>query len=59
MIKIFIFIVQDPDGDDVRCRWASGSASVCSAFPHATLSGVSYMIVCVCMLLFLYYNDIL
>ena len=35
--------VSDPDGDTVRCRWASGSecASICNGFPGAVLNSAS------------------
>lgn len=38
-------VVQDVDGDDVRCRWATGSecGGVCQTFP-ATLN----MVRCTC-----------
>ena len=35
--------MQDPDGDDVLCRWAEGyeCAGICNAFPNATLNKVT------------------
>lgn len=34
----------DPDGDDVRCRWANGSEcmSICMGLPYATIDYVSF-----------------
>ena len=39
-------LVQDVDGDDVRCRWAVGSecSGVCQTFP-AVLNMVKIMVV--------------
>ena len=37
---VYNCLVQDPDGDVVRCRWAEGSSEcsgVCMAFPHGDL----------------------
>lgn len=53
--QVFVFSVQygclneiripvfDDDGDDVRCRWASGSEckAVCEALPYASIDYVS------------------
>ena len=39
--------VSDPDGDDVRCRWASTNlecGGICSTFPGAVLDSASCMI---------------
>ena len=35
--------VVDADGDDVKCRWSSGSecVSICNALPGATIDRVS------------------
>lgn len=40
--KIHIPVV-DPDGDDIRCRWAIGyeCMSICEALPYATIDYVS------------------
>ena len=37
-------LVQDGDGDIIRCRWAVGSEceGICQAFSPGTLSGVSH-----------------
>ena len=39
-----LLLVDDIDGDEVRCRWASGSngecAGVCAGFPGAVLNEV-------------------
>ena len=45
MIMIIEFLVQDVDGDDVRCRWAAGSecSGVCQTFP-AVLNMVNNII---------------
>ena len=40
----FLISVNDPDGDEVRCRWSESSkrecADVCHAFPGAVLDEV-------------------
>ncbi len=40
----YISLVQDADGDVIRCRWAVGSecAGICQSFSPGTLSGVSH-----------------
>lgn len=34
----------DPDGDDVKCRWANGREcmSICKGLPYATIDYVSF-----------------
>ncbi len=43
---MFFFIVEDADGDTIRCRWANTQlgecAGVCQAFP-AILNEVNYL----------------
>ncbi len=40
---VSLFVVEDADRDDIRCRWASGSEcdGVCETFSPGTLNGVT------------------
>ena len=62
----YISLVQDADGDVIRCRWAVGSEcdEICQSFSPGTLSGVSHshnflecIIACTIVLVFLNINS--